>query len=74
MGVCYPLAGGFVNLVRSNPIAFCFPFGAGVRLSSWVAGIGHDLVTNKLAAAGKVEGQGVVALEGLDIMGMWWLL
>ena len=35
-----------------------------------LGGIGYDdLVTNKFAEAGKVEGHGVVALNRLDIMG-----
>ena len=39
-------------------------------LSLLVGGIGHDLVTNKFSAAGDVEGHEVVALKGLDIMGV----
>ena len=68
-GIVIYLGGGFLNLVKSNPIAFCFSSGTGVGLSSLVGSISHDLVTNKFTVAGKVEGHGVVALEGLDIMG-----
>ena len=67
--VVISLAGGFLNLVKSNPITFCFSSGTDMGLSSLVEGISHDLVTNKFAVAGKVEGHGVVALEGLDIVG-----
>ena len=34
-----------------------------------LGGIDQDLVTNRFAEAGKVEGHGVVALGGLDIIG-----
>ena len=57
--------GSFLDLDRSNPIIFCF---AGAGLYSLLPGIGHDLVTNKFTDAGKVEGHGVVALGGLDII------
>ena len=63
------LGGRFLNLVKSNPIIFCFSSGAGAGLSSLVEGIGHDLVANKFAAAGKVESHGVVALEGFNFVG-----
>ena len=60
------LAGAFMDFDRSDPIIFCF---AGIGLFSLLGGIGHNLVTNKFAEAGKVEGHRVVALVGLGIIG-----
>ena len=34
-----------------------------------LGGIGHGLVTNKFSETRKVEGHGVVAMDGFDIMG-----
>ena len=66
--VVISLTGGFLDLDRSSPIIF-FSSGTGMGLSSLLGGTGHDLVTNKCAEAGKVEGHGVVTLDRLDIMG-----
>ena len=66
--VVISLAGGFLNFDRSKPLIICFSSGTGTGLSL-LGGIGHDLVTNKYAVAGKVEGHGGGALTGLDKIG-----
>ena len=59
------LAGAVSDFGRSDSIILCF---ACAGLLSLLGGIGQDLVTNRFAQAGNVEGNGVVALVGLDIM------
>ena len=60
------LARAFSDFDRSDPIIFYF---AGTGIFSLLGSIGHDLMTNKFAEAGKVEGHRVVAFVGLDIIG-----
>ena len=59
------LAGAFWDFDGFDPIIFCF---TGAWLFSLSGGIGHDLVTNMFAVAGKVEGHGVITLVHLDIL------
>ena len=60
------LAGTLSDFDRFDPIIFCI---AGAGLLSLLGGIGQDLLINRFAEAGKVEGHGVVAIVWLDIMG-----
>ena len=59
------LPGTLLDLDNSNSIIFCL---ASAGLPSFLGGIGHILVTNRFAKAGKVEGHRVVALVRLDII------
>ena len=63
------LAGGFLYFERANALTFCFSSGTDMGVSSLLWGFGHDLQTNKFADVDKVEGHGVIALTGLDIIG-----
>ena len=60
------LTGACSDFDRFDTIIFCFVVPG---LFSLLGGIGHDLVTNRFAEAGKVVGHRVIALVRLDIMG-----
>ena len=59
-------AGHNIIIFLAGVFSICF---AGAGPFSLVGGIGHDLVTNRFAVAGTVEGHGVVDLVGLVIIG-----
>ena len=63
------LVGGFLYFERSNALTCCFSSRTDMGLSSLLWGFGHDLEMNKFTEADEVEGHGVIALTGLDIVG-----
>ena len=69
--VIISLAEGFLNFERSNVLTFCFCFSSGTDMgvTSLLWDLGHDLETNKFTEVETVEGHGVIALTGLDIVG-----